>query len=188
MAVSPIGGSVGSIVPPGVKPDAAEVSRLRAQLDLVHAQLMSSPRSSPQRMADLVNSYLETVRRLHGNVAPARVDIVHKAGGGHGGSGPIDVCVTPAPPAPPVPIPYPTFSASSAPATKTSPGNDQAQRSKLDATHHQIKSSTSAPRAHLRSVVASHVTGLCNLIYSSSKVKVEGASVARLGDPLRFNR
>jgi hypothetical protein len=135
MAVSPIGGSIGSIVPPGVSPDAAEVLRLRMQLDLLHAQLMSSLRPTRQRMVQLLNAYLDAVRQLHGAGTPLP-KFTQTAGATAAAP---SVCYIPAPPAPPVPIPYPNVAASS--ATKT-PTTKQAQRSKIELTHQQIKSST----------------------------------------------
>src|SRR4026208_899010 len=101
-------GSIGSIVPPGVTPDAAEALRLRTQLDLLHAQLRSSAKLSPQRMVELLNAYMDARRRLHRGVRFPAVKTASPAGGM-----PVSVCVTPAQPAP-IPIPYPNSSFSSA--------------------------------------------------------------------------
>jgi hypothetical protein len=173
MAVSPIGSSpLGTIVPPGVKPNAAEVLRLRAQLDLVHAQLMSGVRPSPQRMVVLLNAYLDAVRQLHGNVAALNMAVVHKKAG-HGSVAPVDVCIVPAPPAPPIPIPYPNVPASS--ATKT-PATKQAQRSKIESTHHQIKFSSDTPAAQMGGIASKHIMGVCQFVLYSFDVKFEGKS------------
>jgi hypothetical protein len=184
VAISPVGGAVGSVVPPGVRPNAAEILKLCAQLDLVYAQLMSSVRPTPQRMAELLNTYLDTVRRLRGNVAPVNMKIVHKGSDKSSGA-PVDVCITPAPPAPPVPIPYPIAPAAS--ATKT-PATKQAQRSKLDATHLQIKSGGDVPAAQMGGIVSNLVKGVCEYVLYSPEVKYEGKSAARLADPLFHNR
>ena len=169
-------GSIGSIVPPGVTPDAAEALRLRTQLDLLHAQLRSSARLSPQRMVDLLNAYMDAIRRLHKGVRFPAVKTASPAGGM-----PVSVCVTPAQPAP-IPIPYPNSSFSS--ATKASPGNQQA---KLDATHQQIKSSTNASPEHTSGLVSNYVKGACEFVFYSLDVKVEGKNAVRLGDSFLYN-
>jgi hypothetical protein len=176
MAVS--SGSIGSIVPPGVSPDAAEALRLRTQLDLVHAQLKfqlgSGARPSPQRMVDLLNAYMDAVRRLHRGVRFPNVKVTPPAGG----NAP-SVCLTPAQPSP-MPIPYPNVSSNaSSSATKAAP---------LDATHQQIKSSTNAAPEHTSGLVSNYVKGACKWMSYSFDVKFEGNSVVRLGDPLLHNR
>lgn len=177
-------GQIGTIVPPGVKPDAAEVLRLRAKLDQVHAQLMAGSRPSPQRMVDLLNDYLDSLRRLHGGATSVAFPKVARTTG----SAVPNVCIIPAPPAPPVPIPFPNVPSSS--ATKTDPGKQQVQRSKLEATHHQIKSNTgiAAGSGNTPGLVSSYVKGVCEFVLYSFDVKTEGKNVTRLGDPLWHNK
>jgi Domain of unknown function (DUF4150) len=185
MAVNPIGSNpLGTIVPPGVKPNAAQVLQLRQKLDLVHAQLMSGMRHSPQRMAELLNAYLDAVRRLHGSsVAALRAEVVHKSDGQSAGMA-VNVCKTPTPGGP-VPLPYPNVSASS--ATKT-PGTKEAQRPKLETTHQKIKSGVGDEAGSMSGLVSSHVKGVCEYMAYSFDVMFEGKNVCRLGDPLFHNR
>jgi hypothetical protein len=177
MAVS--SSSVGSIVPPGVSPDAAEALRLRTQLDLVHAQLRfnlrSGARLSQQRMVDLLNAYMDALGRLHPGVRFPNV----KVGPSAGGMAP-SVCVTPAQPSP-MPIPYPNVSSSG-------PESQQAKQSTLDATHQQIKSSTNAAPEHTSGLVSNYVKGACEWMSYSFDVKLEGKSVVLLGDGFLHNR
>jgi uncharacterized protein DUF4150 len=188
MALSPIGSSpLGTVVPPGVKPNAAEALKLRAQLDLVYAQLMSGTRHSPQRLVELLNAYLDALRRLHGNVVPRKVELPLKGNAGQGSAaspGPVDVCITPAPPAPFVPIPYPIVPA---PAATKTPATKQAQKSTLDATHQNIKSGH-VPAAQMGGIVSNQIKGVCAFVLFSLDVKIEGKGVARTIDPVRNNR
>lgn len=179
MAVNPIGSNpIGTVVPPGVSPDAAEALRLRTQLDLVHAQLKfnirSGARLSQQRMVDLLNAYMDALRRLHPRVRFPNVKVAPAAGGM-----PPNVCVTPAQPAP-MPIPYPNISPNvSSSATKAAP---------LDATHQQIKASTDAAPEHTSGLVSNYVMGACTWASYSLDVKIEGKNVVHLGDPFLHNR
>src|SRR5262245_6573906 len=169
MAISPVGGSVGSIVPPGVSPNAAEALRLRKQLDAVHAQLKSGAGLPAQRKVDLLNAYMDAIRRLHPRVRCPAVKTAPPAGG----NAP-NVCVTPAQPAP-IPVPYPNVSSSSAAA------------SNLDATHQKIKSSPNDSPEHTSGLVSNYVKGACEYMMYSFDVKFEGKNLTRLGDPLFHN-
>jgi hypothetical protein len=179
MAVNPIGSNpIGTVVPPGVSSNAAEVLRLRAQLDLVHSQLMSGMRFSPQRLADLLNAYLDTVRRLHPKVTLPSVKTTPTPKGAA-----VDVCITPTPGGP-VPMPYPNIAA---PTTKADPATQHAQKAQLNAMHQQIKSSSSdAPGTS--GVLGSLVKKTCEYMMYSFDVKFEGKNVCRLSDPLFHNR
>ena len=176
MAVNPIGSNpLGTIVPPGVKPDAAEVLRLRAQLDQAHAQLMSGMRLSPQRLAELLKAYLDAVRRLHPKVTLPTVTTTFTPMGMA-----VNVCLTPTPGGP-LPIPYPNVPA------KSDPAKQQAQKAKVQTMHQQIKSSSGDEQGTLSGVVSSLVKGTCEYMMYSFDVKYEGKNVCRLSAPLFHN-
>ena len=178
MAISSVGGSVGSVVPPGVSPDAAEALRLRKQLDALHAQLMSGIRFSPQSLADLLKAYLDAVRRLHPKATLPSVKTTPTPAGVA-----VDVCFTPSPGGP-VPIPYPNLPG----ASKADPAKQAAQKVKLQTLHQQIKSSSGDEPGTTSGIVSSMVKGTCEYMMYSFDVKYEGKNVCRLSDPLFHNR
>jgi hypothetical protein len=131
-------------------------------------------------MVELLNAYLDAVRRLHDDAM--LLPKFARTGGATAGAP--NVCLIPAPPAPSVPIPYPNVPASS--ATKT-PATKLAQRSKIEWTHHQIKSSTDTPAAQMGGIVSNHIKGVCEFVLYSFDVKMEGKNVPRTLDLLSHN-
>lgn len=114
-----------------------------------------------------------------------KLTVVHKGSNGIATAAAPDVCLTPGPPTGPVPMPYPNIAMSSSLAsgttTVTADGQPIAIKDSMFAT------STGDEPGVGGGIVSGVNKGAAKFVNYSMDVKIEGANVARLGDPMTMN-